>query len=782
MMDKETELFLSLWSGYEKRHIELSGKPAKDDKGKVTTAKTDTVKGPLTEELVAAHLKGDASIGVAPVRLDSTCLWGALDIDWYDMPEDEVARVRDAVRTRCAAFRSKSRGLHVYVFVDEPVSARQMHDYLVALRKRLPKAIAKKTEIFPKATQTVVTTDNEPTAVNLPLRHQQRELAWLIDDKGIKAAFDEIGLLTLLQHIDDKCRLSAKVLRDIADELPTLDASEIGYRVPDNPAGRNDLLMRVAMSMQARGWPDTEMDVEIRRLNGDAKFHHLFDEGPLPESEVVNLLKSAKKREKGTPTPLHFRQIEKFNREWAVMRVNGQVEFLNREEDVCYAKNAFLDATATRRAGKEPVAKLWLQDIDRAEYRGIVMENPDYDGPGWNIFRGWACDRESGDASLWEQYVQETLCNGDAALAHWVMTYIADAVQRPWTVHPGSALALRGGQGGGKSFLGRTMRKLLGTAHAQEFAQSDRLFTSFNRKMFGSTFVLCEESLFAGSGRQAAIAKAFITSEVWTYEQKYLASFDGKNVHRVIATTNEDQAVHIDHDDRRWTVIEVDARFDDHGPEARAWWEPYYRLVDDHPGVILDYLMQYEVDRGLIQYGHVTEAKASDKVASDPVLALMDEIAELGVCPDDIRGEGRISTATLARECYARGASKRDASRRFSNKVREKFGGITMPNCVNIETVDRRADANGILSVTPIYRTDRAGVQLPPLPEFRRIVGRITGREYAGDEAWGKFQVAGPGWDSDPNGGDAGAVEEIAKDFFKDGDKWTERKSEDIPF
>lgn len=781
-MDKNVELFLSLWPGYEKRHIELTGRPLKDGKGKVTTAKTQTVPGPLSEELVAAHLNGDASIGVAPVRADSTCLWGVLDIDWYDMPEDEVTRVCNAVRTRCAAFRSKSRGLHVYVFVDEPISAKQMHDYLVALRKRLPKAIATKTEIFPKATQTFVTPDNEPTAVNLPIRHQARELAWLIDREGTKTAFDETRLDVLLQHIDEHCRMSAALLRDIADEQPTLDTSEIGYRVPDNPVGRNDLLMRVAMSMQARGWPDFDMDAEIRRLNGDAKFHHLFDQGPLPEGEVANLLKSAKKREKGRPTPLHYRQIEKFNREWAVMRVNGQVEFLNREEDVCYAKSAFLDATATRRAGKEPLAKLWLQDIDRAEYRGIVMESPDYDGPGWNIFRGWACKRESGDASLWEKYVQETLCGGDSALSHWVMTYIADAVQRPWSAHPGSALALRGGQGGGKSFLGRTMRKLLGTAHAQEFAQSDRLFTSFNRKMAGSTFVLCEESLFAGSGRQAAIAKAFITSDVWTYEQKYLASFDSKNVHRVIATTNEDQAVHIDHDDRRWTVIEVEARFDNHGPEARAWWEPYYRLVDDHPGIILDYLMQYEVDRGLIQYGHVTEAKASDKVASDPVLALMDEIAETGVCPDDIRGDGRISTATLARECYARGASRRDASRRFSNKVREKFGGESMTNCVNIEVVDRRNDPNGVLEVTPILRKDRTGVQMPPLPEFRRIVGRITGRQYSGKDEWGRFFVAGPGWDTDPNGGDPDAVEDVAKEFYKDGDGWKERRSEDIPF
>ncbi len=59
--------------------------------------------------------------------------------------------VADHLRTRSAAFRTKSHGLHVYVFLDAAVRGRVMHDYLVAFRKRLPKNIAAKTEVFPKA-------------------------------------------------------------------------------------------------------------------------------------------------------------------------------------------------------------------------------------------------------------------------------------------------------------------------------------------------------------------------------------------------------------------------------------------------------------------------------------------------------------------------------------------------------------------------------------------------------------------------------------------------------
>lgn len=76
----------------------------------------------------------------------------------------------------------------------------------------------------------------------------------MIDNQGSKAPLDESGVLGLLRHIHDHCRVSAQTVREIASATPTLDTSDIGYKVPVDPAGRNDLLMRIAMSMQARGW------------------------------------------------------------------------------------------------------------------------------------------------------------------------------------------------------------------------------------------------------------------------------------------------------------------------------------------------------------------------------------------------------------------------------------------------------------------------------------------------------------------------------------------------
>jgi hypothetical protein len=161
-----------------------------------------------------------------------------------------------------------------------------------------------------------------------------------------------------------------------------------------------------------------------------------------------------------------------------------------------------------------------------------VIEAPDYEGDGFNIFQGWKIEPTNGDATLWEQYVRDSLCSGDGDLAHWVMSFIADAVQRPWSKHPGTAIALRGGQGGGKSFLGKAMRTVLRREQIAEFAQSDRLLAQFNRSMFGATFILAEESFFAGSRKLASASKALVEADMGVSQPRRLLRRFGRAVHR----------------------------------------------------------------------------------------------------------------------------------------------------------------------------------------------------------------------------------------------------------
>lgn len=783
------EQFQNMFAGNEERFLTFTSMTQRND-GKMQPDYR-TVDNTVTEQIWSRHLKGDASLGLSPLR-NGMVKWGAVDVDLYPFLDerDDILNFVEAWGDPCLVARTKSGGVHIIAFSKEWVPAERMRRYLEVMRDAILRdaALDNAREVFPKQD------DGNGSQMNLPAFGDQRPaLAW---SSASMCYFTSDENPVDWEHVERDCFVSEGRMADVImsaltpkPKKPVKKARERkqyagGFKRPDASDGRRDFLFKCAASARARGAEEDQLHEIIATVNEEFANpdHEYARKGPITDQKRLDHVASeAIKFEKSTPSDLPFDMVEEMNSEWALMFVDGKAEVMQRATGKAFTLQDFKTKTLPRTYmanGKiQQMSDLWLRDPDRLEYDGIVIESPEYDGPRFNIFDGWACEPQIGDASLWEQYIRDVLCSGDEALAHWVMTFLADAVQRPWSLHPGSALALRGGQGAGKSFLGRAMSKLIGKAHAQEFAQSDRLFTSFNRKMFGSTFVLCEESLFAGSPRQANVTKSFITSDHWTYEQKYLASFDAKNVHRVIATTNADQAVHIDHDDRRWTVIEVPTRFEDHGPEARAWWEPYYRLIDDTPGIVLRYLLEYEVDRGLIQYGHITQAKAADKVASDPLLALLDEIAQTGVCPDDLEGRGCISSATLAREVYARGGNRFDNSTRLANQVRKKLGTGKWPSCTHISDVHRATDGNGILTVTPMYRKDRAGVKMPPLPEFRRIMSHITGEEYPEGE-WAQYEVAGPGGSGglpDPNGGDA----EAFKLYAKENGKWDDAQ---IPF
>ncbi|MEP6066071.1 MAG: hypothetical protein ABJ246_09560 [Paracoccaceae bacterium] len=460
------QLFGKLFDGGEDHHIDTRSKGKRNAKGK-TEVDVRTVEGPVTPEMAWAHLDAKASYGIAPNKSDNTCAYGVLDFDVYDMPEDDVLEAAQRMRCPSVAFRSKSRGLHIVLFPDEPISSKLMHDFLKSKRRNMPKSWQKHIEIFPMATQTVLKEGDKAKCVNLPMRGQQRQPAWYIDGEGSKFTLDHENAWALLKHFDEECRVDSKLITEMVNADPVIEASDIGYKVPDDPAGRDDLLMRTARSMQARGWTYSDIKSELHRLNNEGeKFHELFakrkddnNSGSLKTADIERIWKGTVKLKKGSPSQTNCRVIEKLNRDWAVIDIDGKIEFVRKSADhfVTYSKQDMFDKTAmhTIRAGKNtvPIAKHWLADIDRDEFEGVVCEPGDYEGCGYNVFRGFRVSPLAGDVAPFIDYIENVLCDGVKALAHWVTMWLADAVQRPTEPSAPTAIALRGPQGAGKSFL-----------------------------------------------------------------------------------------------------------------------------------------------------------------------------------------------------------------------------------------------------------------------------------------------------------------------------------------
>jgi hypothetical protein len=145
------ERMMRLFDGYS-RASGTHGMPELDPNGLKwgikSTAKTLT-KGP-TLEMWKQHLAGERPLGVVPTRDDSTCLWGSIDVDKYDIDLSELIKRSEAAKLPLVPCKSKSGGLHLFLFTSEPVPAAVMQTTLRSMAATLGFCDS---EIFPKQTK-----------------------------------------------------------------------------------------------------------------------------------------------------------------------------------------------------------------------------------------------------------------------------------------------------------------------------------------------------------------------------------------------------------------------------------------------------------------------------------------------------------------------------------------------------------------------------------------------------------------------------------------------------
>jgi hypothetical protein len=124
------------------------------------------------------HLNGEMGVGVVPIMDDNSCWWAAIDIDNHDSDEDlPIAAVDAIIRDKglpLIACRSKSGGIHCYVFCAEPLPAARVRASLTQWAEILGYAGS---EIFPKQARLGSTRDGKLQMgnwINLPYFNAHR--------------------------------------------------------------------------------------------------------------------------------------------------------------------------------------------------------------------------------------------------------------------------------------------------------------------------------------------------------------------------------------------------------------------------------------------------------------------------------------------------------------------------------------------------------------------------------------------------------------------------------
>jgi hypothetical protein len=87
------------------------------------------------EPIFKDHIEGVQSIGIVPIREDNTVSFGVIDVDKIKS-EEEANEVLDKIRSwnlPFVPFRSKSGGVHAYLFIDGSAPANEVKRRLTAL-------------------------------------------------------------------------------------------------------------------------------------------------------------------------------------------------------------------------------------------------------------------------------------------------------------------------------------------------------------------------------------------------------------------------------------------------------------------------------------------------------------------------------------------------------------------------------------------------------------------------------------------------------------------------
>ena len=170
------ECLFDLFASDLPAHVEARDFSHIDKDGKHKFKKTETVSTALTIAHVEAHLAGTVRISVYPLQKNDTVRWGGLDIDLYGAtPESSIDVIElcervDALSLPLFVCWSKSAGLRVLLFCEEPIAAGTMRKTLQAVRRSLglPTKVQGKdpVEIYPK--QETTSAKGNANAMELP--------------------------------------------------------------------------------------------------------------------------------------------------------------------------------------------------------------------------------------------------------------------------------------------------------------------------------------------------------------------------------------------------------------------------------------------------------------------------------------------------------------------------------------------------------------------------------------------------------------------------------------
>ena len=255
--EKMAGIFAGLAQAYGTYRIDRTSASGKN------TGKASVIRAPRTTEIWEGHLSGTGdSIGIVPINEDNQCKWGAIDIDEYNFDHKALLDRIRKLKLPLVVCRSKSGGAHVFLFLTEWVSAKDLQSTLTHLCAALGYGGS---EIFPKQIALNLDRGDVGNFLNTPYYDAEEGLRYGINDDGSAATLHEFFDLydTYVQTPEQMLALSVEKEDEVVPDGPpclqTLCKEKIGE------GARNNGLFNIGVYLR-KAYPDS-WQTEILHYN-----------------------------------------------------------------------------------------------------------------------------------------------------------------------------------------------------------------------------------------------------------------------------------------------------------------------------------------------------------------------------------------------------------------------------------------------------------------------------------------------------------------------------------
>lgn len=276
----------TLFSGMDEAYGTYIIDESNKSKGKKKQGKAFTKRERVTEELWELHVKGEQALGIIPIKKNNKCLWGAVDIDSYDLDLPVFAKKVYEKKLPLFPMRSKSGGCHLVMFLEEELPAAYLQEKLTEIAAHLGFG---RSEIFPKQSTVLVDKGDLGNWLNMPYYGGDDSTRYAIDQNGkrmsIALFLAEAERSRVSEETLDNMKLMIKA-NELADGPPCLQVLvDQGF-----PQGtRNNGLF--ALGVYARKAHPDGWEAKLEELNTK------YMDPPLESKEVQIIIKQIGRKE-----------------------------------------------------------------------------------------------------------------------------------------------------------------------------------------------------------------------------------------------------------------------------------------------------------------------------------------------------------------------------------------------------------------------------------------------------------------------------------------------------